>query len=171
MEKINKVLLAILLVGMITFVALINYGVVIQKTEADYNPKTVVVNSLLKPYVNEYVVRLKAEGIDLPFGEDLVLIDFTQSLPNKYLGIAWGMEIDNITLVQINIKTWYYLTDQQRRLTIWHELTHDIFDKYHGSSCVMNTPMPNKKIVTRDFVDRCIEDLVKQLKNNQDDTN
>lgn len=140
------------------------------RSNRSYNPDTVIVNTILKPYVDEYVIRLMGEGIKLPYGKDLVLIDFSLAFPNHILGVAWGMNIDNITVVQINAMQWRYLTVQQKRLLMWHELTHDIFDKYHGSSCVMDTPMPNRYIVTKEYVNRCVDELVKQLKKNQDDT-
>lgn len=170
MNKINQFLLCALLLGMVTLTTFGIVGAIDERSNRSYNPETVVVNSVLQPYFNEYVLRLRGEGVKIPFGKDLVLVDFTNSFPAKYLGIAWGMKIDNVTVVQINGAGWRYLTVQQRRLLIWHELTHDVFNKYHGSSCIMNTPMPSRYTVTRQYVDRCVNELVKQLKKNQDDT-
>jgi hypothetical protein len=112
------------------------------KDESKYSPNIRAVSPELRPLVDEYINTLESNGIRLPFGCDLVLIDFTFSLPDNILGIAFGMEIDNVTVVSINAQKWWSLSSNQQKLLVFHELSHDIFNLYHFSTPIMNTPMP-----------------------------
>ena len=132
------------------------------KSHDKYAPSSVYVHKTLSPYVSEYINTLEAAGIKLPYGEDLVLIDMSYSLPNNILGIAFGMEIDNITLVNINGNTWDALSNNQKRLLIFHELSHDIFNLYHFDTLVMGTPMPGS--VPDIYFELCVSKLIEHLK-------
>lgn len=162
MEKINKLLGAMLLSLIAIFVGLLIMGHIYEDSKANNNPKTVMVDKRLAPYVKEYVHILKSNDIDIPWGKDLVLIDFSMTLPPFVLGIAWGMNIDNVTLVDINYVRWYAMDNQKRRLLVFHELTHDVFNLEHFEISLMDTPMP--QYVTKARVDQGIEELVKYLK-------
>ena len=112
--------------------------------------------------VNDYMFTLTSNGIDLPFGCDLVLVDFSLSLPSNVLGVAFGMEIDNVTVVSINAYKWFQLTPNQQKLLLFHELSHDIFNLYHFSTPIMNTPMPMH--VTDDYLKDSIDKLIHRLR-------
>lgn len=125
-------------------------------------PDIIAINSLLGPYVLEYKVMLEESDIDIPWGSDLVRIKFGMTMPNKVLGIAWGMDIDNITFIEINFKSWIRLTHEQKRLVMFHELTHDVFNLEHFDVALMNTPMP--KNITKQKVDLWMEELIQYVK-------
>ena len=163
MEKINKVLAALFLGLSSILLILILGSIFVQQRDKEYNPETVVVNSTLAPYVNEYIGVMKANDIKIPWGNDLVLVDFSISLPNNILGIAWGMDIDNITLIGINARTWGGLSPEKRRLLVFHELSHDVFNTRHFETGLMDTPMP--RYVTKYKVDCLLDELVIYLKN------
>ena len=163
MNKINKVLAALFL-GLSSILLIVILGsIFVQQRDKEYNPETVVVNSQLAPFVREYVGVMKANDIKMPWGNDLVLIDFSISLPNNILGIAWGMDIDNITLVGINARLWNALPYEKKRLLVFHELTHDVFNVRHFDTGLMDTPMP--RYATKLKVDSLLNELVIYLKN------
>ena len=72
------------------------------------------------------------------------------------------MNIDNITFVEINVNSWQALTHQQRRLVMFHELSHDVYNLKHFDVTLMNTPMPRN--ITKQKVDLWIKELVEYLK-------
>lgn len=115
MDKINKYLAATLISLFTLLLTIIVVGKIQDKFRSNESPETVFINSTLAPFINEYMDRLESEGIDLTWGKDLVSIDFSVSLPNNILGVAWGMDIDNITVISINGRVWNYLTHQQKR--------------------------------------------------------
>ena len=133
-----------------------------QSMERSNETEVVVINSLLSPYVLEYKAILEEGGVDIPWGKDLVRVTFGVELPQQVLGVAWGMDVDNITLVEINFGNWLQLTHEKRRLLIFHELTHDIYNIEHFDISLMNTPMPEN--VTKLKVDTWMQELVKHLK-------
>lgn len=142
------------------FVLLIGRGRVIYQ---EYKkPDVIAINSLLGPYVLEYKVLLEGRGIDIPWGSDLVRIKFGMTMPSRVLGIAWGMDIDNITFIEINFNSWRFLSYQEKRLVMFHELTHDVFNIEHFEIELMNTPKP--ECVTKENVDLWMEELVDYLK-------
>lgn len=165
MDKINKYLAATLISLFTLLLTIIVVGKIQDKFRSNESPETVFINSTLAPFINEYMDRLESEGIDLTWGKDLVSIDFSVSLPNNILGVAWGMDIDNITVISINGRVWNYLTHQQKRLLVFHELTHDVFNVRHFETGLMNTPMPF--FVSEDKVDSLMDDLVAYLKINE----
>lgn len=164
MKKINQFLLAVLLVSSISLAVVCVSSSIQQKQEIGYRPKEAGVNKQLEPYLIEYIKLLKDSDIKLPFGKDLLIIDFTNSLPFNLLGVAWGMNIDNITFIQINRRYWSILNKQQRRLLMFHELSHDIFNLEHFDIELMNNPIPDKHLITDAYVNKVMKELVKHLK-------
>ena len=162
MKRINQALATILLLTFSFIVGSIAYQEVQQYTNDQYEPETIVVNKYLAPYVNEYISILKNNDIKIPWGNDIVFIDMNLGLPTNILGVAWGMNIDNITLISINISTWKYLSHQQKRYLVFHELSHDIFNLEHFDTPLMNTPMP--MYLNEFMVDVSMKQLVKILK-------
>ena len=162
MDKINKYLAATLISLFTLLLTIIVVGKIQDKFRSNERPQTVFINSTLAPFITEYMDKLESEGIDLTWGKDLVSIDFSMSLPNNILGIAWGMDIDNITVISVNGRVWNRLTHQQKRLLVFHELTHDLFNVRHFETGLMDTPMP--LFVSKDKVDCVMDDLVAYLK-------
>lgn len=129
-----------------------------------YKPRIKAINNVIDPYVNEYISILHKANIKIPIGKDLMCVDFTSSLLNDTLGIAWGMNIDNVTFVQINKENWRKLSIQQKRLLIFHELSHDIFNLNHFDTTIMNTPMPSIFTTTKVYVDDAMDELINLIK-------
>ena len=164
MQKINQFLLVVLLVSSISLVIVCNVSDVKQRQEIGYKPRIAGVNKQLEPFVVEYIKLLEDAGIKLPFGKDLLIIDFTSSLPFRVLGVAWGMNIDNITFIQINRNYWNHLNKQQKRFLMFHELSHDVFNLEHFDVKLMNTPIPSEDVLTKEYVDSLMNELIKHLK-------
>jgi len=129
------------------------------------NPKTVRVHRAFYPQVREYIAVLESEGVDITFGKDLCTIDFSSTLPRNILGIAWGMNVDNVTHVEINEFTWWNLSYNQKKFLIWHELSHDVFNLEHYSTLMMSTPMPG--YIDELYLHMAMEQLIIKLKNRQ----
>ena len=71
------------------------------------------------------------------------------------------MDIDNITSIDINETAFWYLTKNQRRFLVYHELSHDIFNLEHHSTPIMTTPMPGyiDQVMIEIMIDRLINHL------------
>ena len=141
-------------------VLLIGRGRVVYKEY--HKPDVVIINSLLEPYVEEYKALLEQNDVAVPWGKDMVRVMFGMALPRHVLGAAWGMNIDNVTFVEINYQEWLYLNHQQKRLVMFHELTHDVFNLKHFDTTLMNTPMP--KNITKLKVDTWMKELIQHVK-------
>lgn len=123
-------------------------------------PREVIIDTPLQPYVFEFHGVMYDAGIELNYGS-LVMIRFSSDMRANVLGVAWGMTHD-ITLIDINSRLFFGLTHQERRLLIFHEMAHDLFNLRHGSVGLMDTPMP--RVVTKDMVDAYILELIKHIK-------
>lgn len=154
-------MLAVVSILLTTLVLMIWIHSTYQESQEKYTPKMVAINSQLSPYVIEYRQTMIDNDIKLPWGE-LVRVKFGIALPYNTLGIAWGMNIDNITFVEINVNSWQALTHQQKRLVMFHELSHDVYNLKHFDVTLMNTPMPRN--ITKQKVDLWIKELVEYLK-------
>lgn len=130
-------------------------------SELRYNPTGTMINRHLYPYVAEFRSILKAEGIRLPWGKTVV-ISFDYDFPPRLLGVAFGMFIDEATFIHINGNAWRNLTEQDRRMTIFHELCHDVYNIEHGEITIMNTPKPF--YISKKMVDDGMKELVEYLK-------
>ena len=128
-------------------------------------PARMDIHPELRPYVLDYVKTLSNAGIRIPYGKDLMIVDLSYTMPSNVLGIAMGMEIDNVVVVMINAREWGGLSFNQRVLLMYHELSHDIFNLYHGDTPVMDTPLPY--LVTNDQLSLAIKDLINHLKSKQ----
>ena len=160
MEQFLTVVSLIIVVGLGT-----GYNSMVKDSgpvKSQYNPNIVAISYDLRYLVNDYINTLESNGIKLPYGRDLVLIDFSMSLPDNVLGMALGMNVDNVTVVLINGNKWFELSDNQKKLLVFHELSHDIFNLYHFSTPVMDTPMP--LFVSDQHLDLSIQSLINHLK-------
>ena len=109
----------------------------------------------LRPYYEDFL-RLVGDKADK--GET-VYIQFSTNLPHSILGVAFGMD-SNVTHIQINGQRWLNMTSYQRRMTMYHELAHDLLDwKHDNGTVLMAKGMPR-------YVDQTtINTITKELKN------
>lgn len=130
------------------------------KTNVVVVPTEVIIDKPLQPYVFEFHGLLYDAGIEINYGS-LVMIRFSSDMRSRVLGIAWGMN-HNTTLININSRLFFSLSHQERRLLIFHEMAHDVFNLHHGSIGLMDTPMPLN--VTKDMVDSYMIELINHIK-------
>ena len=133
-----------------------------RKVDSYTKTREVMVDPLLQSYVLEFHDAMSNAGIEINYGS-IVVIKFSSHMNPKVLGMAIGMTHDTSTIININSRLFFSLTHQQRRLLIFHEMAHDVFNLYHGSIGLMDTPMP--KYVTKDMVDGHLLELIKHIKN------
>ena len=139
----------------------VDLSVANRKIDNSNKTREVIIDKLLQPYVFEFHGLLYDAGIELNYGS-LVMIRFSSDMRPNILGIAWGMGHDT-TIININVKQFFNLTHQQRRLLIFHEMAHDVFNLHHGSIGLMDTPMP--MFVTKGMVDDYMIELINHVKN------
>lgn len=160
-----KKLVVVFLTGLVVIGGVIKFGEYRAEqeriAELKYNPTGTMINRQLYRYVAEFRSILQAEGIRLPWGKT-VIVSFDYDLPERVLGIAFGMNIEEATFIHINGNSWKKLTEQDRRMTIFHELCHDVYDIEHGEITIMNTPKPF--YISKKMVDDGMKELVEYLK-------
>ena len=138
----------------------VDLSVANKEVSQDTEPRDVIIDNILQPYVFEFHGLLYDSGIEMNYGS-LVMIRFSSDMPDRILGIAWGMG-HNTTIININSQYFHKLTHQEKRLVIFHEMAHDLFNLRHGSVGLMNTPMP--KNVNKEMVDAHMVELIKHIK-------
>lgn len=169
MERIRKISGTILLAYVTVLMLALGFSMLTQETRKKSSSKFAV-NSHLYPYVMDFKFTLEREGIDVDYrAQDLVKVSFNNAMPYSILGVAWGMNIDNVVVIDINFVAWKYLSHDQKRLLIFHELGHDVFNLRHFSTEVMRTPFPLK--ANKLYVDSAIKDLIQYLKENKRNEN
>ena len=124
---------------------------------------TLIIN---EPVVDESKVfvrdaELREYTIDFLNGLDEYDIDYDKSIPvavrfSKVMdmsvaGAAMGMMKENEINVIVNEKTWKYLSKEQKRWLIYHELAHDMFDLRHWSTPIMHPQTPSKRKAAKDW--------------------
>ena len=115
------------------------------------------VHPTLLPYFEEF---LHLTGYNVK--EDLVVIEFTNDMHPRVLGIAIGMHVDNVIYIKINYKSFNRLSDNQKYYVMMHELGHDLLNWEHGHNYTMGTPLPY--FVTNEHIDRIKKELIDYAK-------
>lgn len=160
-----KKLVVVFLIGLVVIGGVVKFGEYRAEqeriAELRYNPTSSAINRHLLPYVREFKYILEVEGIRLPWGKTVV-VAFDYDLPPGLLGIAFGMFVDEATFIHINGYAWRELTEQDKRMTIFHELCHDVYNIEHGEITIMKTPKP--KYITKRMVDEGMKELIEYLK-------
>ena len=128
--------------------------------EVDMRIRSASIDKELIPFVMEFDRVMQDAGIDVQYGS-LVVIQF-KLMRHGLLGVAHGMN-HNVTMININPREWVRLSTQDKRMVIFHEMAHDVFNLHHGSIGLMDTPMP--MFVTKDKVDSYMVELIKHIKN------
>tara|TARA_B110000285_G_scaffold207356_1_gene246665 strand:- start:335 stop:790 length:456 start_codon:yes stop_codon:yes gene_type:complete len=146
----------VLILGLITF------GVQAQQKGLRYS-----VSTSLMEHLKEYIDELDYYGIDYSLGNSLILkiydIGRTKG-GGSIAGIAIGMYDDSKVEVYIDVNHWKYSSPRQRKWTVYHELSHDIFNITHCEVTIMDTVVPDQ--ISYSLMKNSIEELMTYLKEN-----
>tara|TARA_R110000782_G_scaffold210315_1_gene298390 strand:- start:63 stop:524 length:462 start_codon:yes stop_codon:yes gene_type:complete len=91
---------------------------------------TYAISKELQPYVKEVLTTLEIHDIQFKKQSFIVVFD-ADIMRTDTIGMAKGMDNDNLVYVIINPILWGKLTVKQRRHLMFHELAHDIFNTEH----------------------------------------
>lgn len=128
-----------------------------------YSPQYTMIHKELRPYVIEFRNMLISNNIKIPWGSQGVVVSFDNDLSPNTLGVAFGMNVDDITIIHINRMRWHLLSHDERTLVMFHELCHDVYNIEHGE---MELMMPVKPSFVNVFtVIRVKLELIEYLKN------
>jgi len=158
-NKIEEVLVTFNVIVFALVITLTGYS---QNNDSEYNSNIQLIHPQLECYVDDYIERLESAGVDVYWAKDLTTIDFSFTMPVTTLGWALGMNVDNVTHIEINAYSFEYLSDSQRDFLLFHELSHDLFNLEHFSTLLMFTPMP--QYVDQLYVNIAMNELIKHLK-------
>ena len=155
MAKLLLSLAIMAIIGMATDINRISKRV----ESRDMTIRTVDVDRQLQPYLMEFDRVMHNAGIDVKYGS-LVVIKFLP-MRDGLLGVAWGMNHD-VTVIHINPVLWATMSHQDKRMVMFHELAHDVFNLKHWSTLIMNPVKP--QLLDKAFVDNAINLLIKHIK-------
>lgn len=151
MREVLKFLLKMII---ITLAALF----VAQATAQSYD-----VDPPLQRYVDEYIEIMELNDIQIPQQVRFMVKYQKKSLPRGAAGAAWGMFKRNMVMVAVDPDA-VWLSHNQMRWLMFHELTHDIWDIKHESGLKLMFPIiPD--YVSRPEVDKAICEVANYLKN------
>ena len=68
----------------------------------------------------------------------------------------------DVTVIHINPVLWATMSHQDKRMVMFHELAHDVFNLKHWSTLIMNPVKP--QLTDKAFVDNAINLLIKHIK-------
>tara|TARA_R110000803_G_scaffold24638_3_gene59224 strand:- start:3242 stop:3703 length:462 start_codon:yes stop_codon:yes gene_type:complete len=91
---------------------------------------TYAISKELQPYVKEVLITLDYHDIQFKKQSFIVVFD-ADIMRTDTIGMAKGMDNDNLVYVIVNPILWGKLTVKQRRHLMFHELAHDIFNTEH----------------------------------------
>lgn len=118
----------------------------------------------IKPYVNEYIKLLKDNNVKVKEQDFVVLFSHVMPAP-RIAGYAFGMFEDDFVMVNINPNIWVFLTKQQKRTLIFHELSHDLFNTLHSHDVfVMNPILHNPRESVLNDTNKSDIELIKYIK-------
>lgn len=152
----------------VIFTALILIGC---NTSKDVVPKpiyTYCINQTLKPYVFEYLATLEKNNIKFKDQSFIVMFDIDLN-GSSYAGQARGMFNDSLVFVAINPKAFFSMTEKEKRMLMFHELSHDIFKIKHTPNIKLMLPrmISPKESQELDF-DKEVKLLMGYIKINRD---
>ena len=109
-------------------------------------------------YVLDFTKDLETIGEDL--GQDNLSFSIILGrLPENVVGMAIGMDNDHAVNVVISKYYWNLLGEKDRKLVIYHELAHDLFNIRHGSCRIMDSSFGIRDL------DTAIVELMQVIKN------
>jgi len=108
--------------------------------------------------VLDFTKDLETIGEDLG-QENLSFSIIMGRLPHNVVGMAIGMHNDHAVNVVISKYYWNLLNEKDRKLVIYHELAHDLFNIRHGSCRIMDSSFGIRDL------DAAIAELMQVIKN------
>ena len=119
----------------------------------------------LIPYVDEYLDMLSDNDIKYK-RQDFKIVFDDELLTTVYAGVAHGMFDSKRVKVSVHPTYWKMLSEKQKKILIFHELSHDLFDSRHTYSVFFMAPVMHSKYLAEviDW-DRNIKELIKYIKN------
>ena len=122
------------------------------------------VSDRLQPYVDEYFEILAENDIKVKKRDFKVVFD-TSLVKTPYAGIAHGMYDSNRVEVSVHPIYWNMLNERQKKILIFHELSHDLFDSLHTNDVFLMQPIMHNRFAAKmvDW-DEAIKELIKYIK-------
>ena len=122
------------------------------------------VSEPLIPYVEEYLSILEANDIKFKKKDFNVVFD-SNLIGTIYAGIAHGMLDDDVVQVSVHPEYWNLLSEKQKKILIFHELSHDMFDSLHTNTVFLMQPKMHSRFVA-EYInwDWAVSELVKYIK-------
>lgn len=121
------------------------------------------VDKPLQRYVDEYMEIMELNDIEIPHQVRFMVKYQKKSLPRGAAGAAWGMFKPFMVMIAVDPDA-VWLSHNQMRWLMFHELTHDIWDIKHESGLELMFPvMPD--YVSRYDVDKAVCEVANYLKN------
>jgi hypothetical protein len=122
------------------------------------------VSEPLIPYVEEYFQIL--EDNDIKFHKKDFTVQFDYSISSTiYAGLANGMFDKKVVNVSIHPEYWTMLNEKQRKILIFHELSHDMFDSLHNWDIFLMQPRMHDRFTANNINwDWAVDQLIKYIK-------
>ena len=122
------------------------------------------VSEPLQPYVNEFLDILEAN--DIEFDKKDFYVEFSNDLiGTPFAGYADGMFDSSVVRVYLLRSYWNTLSEKQRKILIFHELSHDMFDSMHTYEVFIMQPKMHPRFVA-EYIDWdwAVSELIKYIK-------
>ena len=151
------------------FLALVVLAFALNECNAQEKPD-LLISEGLQPYVYNYMEAMTADGWSMKHLLDNdVFIIFDYEIGKDFeergiVGLALGMDNDELVYVIINVTAWVSLTEYEKQDVVNHELMHDIFnirhtDKLDKSKLMHPSSYPNSWGETTSRLIDAINDL------------
>lgn len=130
---------------------------------------TFLVDRDLIHFVVSFEQELGKRGVEIDWNYQDIVIRFANIGRKDILGVAHGMNHNTDISIAINSNSWKYLSYNQKKWVMWHELAHDLFNYKHYDIELMMTSIP--EYVERSDLNRVVTELAKDLLDNQNKWN
>ena len=108
------------------------------------------IDSRVEKYVEDYFEQLQENGIVIPPQFSVQIIVSKKHMTYNAVGMAFGMFTDNIVMIALSPEI-FFMDVNQIRWTIYHELTHDVFDIRHESGLFLMRPVLPEYVTSYDL--------------------
>ena len=123
-----------------------------------------IVDDPLRPFVDEYFNILKDNNIRFK-KKDFIVILSDELRGTPFAGFADGMFDKERVRVLVHPEYWNSLSNKQKKILIFHELSHDIFDSLHTNTVFLMQPKMHSRFVAENINwDWAVSELVKYIK-------
>tara|TARA_R110002153_G_scaffold28045_1_gene86953 strand:- start:768 stop:1223 length:456 start_codon:yes stop_codon:yes gene_type:complete len=118
----------------------------------------------LQPYVDEYFEILDDNDIKVKDRDFKVVFDDSLT-ETRFAGVAHGMFDPERVEVSVHPIFWTYLNERQKKILIFHELSHDLFDSLHTNDVFLMQPVMHSRFtsIMVDW-DKAVKELIKYIK-------